>query len=104
VARYAVLLYAPVREEETTPSPDALDARDRHAKGAPTYAETDWPQIVRLYDTLLPLWPSPVVALSRAVAGSMTSGPGEALVQVEPLGAEGRRAGYHYLPRSRRTC
>lgn len=38
---------------------------------APTYEETDWSQIVRLYDELLSVWPSPVVALNRAVALSM---------------------------------
>lgn len=34
---------------------------------APSYAETDWPQVVALYDRLLELWPSAVVALNRAV-------------------------------------
>ncbi|GAA3945491.1 hypothetical protein [Actinoplanes auranticolor] len=32
---------------------------------APTYAQTDWPQLVTRYDTLLTVWPSPVVALNR---------------------------------------
>ena len=40
-----------------------------------TYPATDWPQIVGLYDELLKVWPSPVVALNRAVAVSMVRGP-----------------------------
>jgi RNA polymerase sigma factor (sigma-70 family) len=68
-----------------------------HAE-APAYAGTDWPQIVRLYDELLTVWPSPVVALNRAVALSMTAGPAVALAEVERLAADGRLAGYHYLP------
>lgn len=65
---------------------------------APTYEETDWPQIVALYDRLLPLWPSPVVALNRTVPVSMTHGPEVALKQVEALEEDGRLARYQYLP------
>ncbi len=65
---------------------------------APSYAETDWPQVVRLYDDLLTVWPSPVVALNRAVAVSMVGGPRAALDEVEALERDGRLAGYHYLP------
>jgi predicted RNA polymerase sigma factor len=64
---------------------------------APTYDQTDWPQIVNLYDALLEVWPSPVVALSRAVAVAMVSGPSAALAQVEELERDPRLAGYHYL-------
>jgi RNA polymerase sigma-70 factor (ECF subfamily) len=67
-----------------------------HAE-APTYADTDWSQIVRLYDELLLVWPSPVVALNRAVALSMVSGPRAALAEVEQLEKGGRLARYHYL-------
>jgi len=63
---------------------------------APTYDQTDWPQIVNLYDALLEVWPSPV-ALSRAVAVAMVSGPSAALAQVEELERDPRLAGYHYL-------
>jgi RNA polymerase sigma-70 factor (ECF subfamily) len=42
---------------------------------APTYAETDWNEIVSLYDALLEIEPSPVVALNRAVALSRAEGP-----------------------------
>ena len=61
-------------------------------------ATTDWRQIVRLYDELLRVWPSPVVALNRAVAVSMAQGPQAALDEVEALARDDRLAGYHYLP------
>lgn len=65
---------------------------------APSYAATDWPQVVRLYDELLKRWPSPVVALNRAVAVSMVDGPEAALAEVDALAADPHLAGYHYLP------
>jgi RNA polymerase sigma factor (sigma-70 family) len=65
---------------------------------ARTYDQTDWPQIVTLYDGLLEVWPSPVVALNRAVAVAMVSGPSVALAEVQELEEDGRLAGYHYLP------
>ncbi|WP_433428897.1 RNA polymerase sigma factor [Nonomuraea sp. CA-141351] len=68
-----------------------------HAQAA-AYEETDWPQILTLYGALLRVWPSPVVALNRAVALSMVDGPEAALAEVEALEREGRLAGYRYLP------
>ena len=68
-----------------------------HAQ-APSHAETDWPQILQLYDALLAAWPSPVVALNRAVAVAMVHGPEAALAEVEALERGGRLAGYRYLP------
>jgi RNA polymerase sigma-70 factor (ECF subfamily) len=65
---------------------------------AGSYAATDWPQVVGLYDRLLRVWPSPVVALNRAVALSMVRGPQAALDEIEALARDGRLAGYHYLP------
>lgn len=65
---------------------------------APTYEQTDWAQIVTLYDELLTVWPSPVVALNRTVAVAMVDGAGAALSEVEELEAEGRLTGYPYLP------
>ncbi|MFF3637339.1 RNA polymerase sigma factor [Streptomyces sp. NPDC002250] len=65
---------------------------------APTYEETDWPQIVALYDRLLSLWPSPVVALNRTVPVSMAHGPAVALAQVEALEKDDRLSRYQYLP------
>jgi RNA polymerase sigma-70 factor, ECF subfamily len=52
---------------------------------APTAAATDWPQILQLYDQLLILTPSPVVALNRAVAVAEVEGPGAALTLVDGL-------------------
>jgi RNA polymerase sigma-70 factor (ECF subfamily) len=65
---------------------------------APSYDRTDWPQIVTLYDELLSVWPSPVVALNRTVAVSMVSGPAQALEEVAELEKDGRLARYQYLP------
>ena len=65
---------------------------------ADSYAATDWPQILTLYDELLRIWPSPVVALNRAVALSMVEGPAAALAEVEAIERDGRLAGYRYLP------
>jgi RNA polymerase sigma-70 factor (ECF subfamily) len=65
---------------------------------APTYEETDWPQIVALYDRLTVVWPSPIVALNRAVPLAMVAGPEVALAEVERLERDGRLSGYQYLP------
>ena len=71
-----------------------------HAE-APSYAETDWPQVLRLYDLLAVAWPSAVVQLNRAVALAMVAGPAAALARVDELVADGRLAGYRYLPATR---
>ena len=62
---------------------------------------TDWPQIVALYDTLLDLHPSPVVALNRAVALAMAEGPAVGLEQVEAIDRAGTLDGYRYLHSTR---
>jgi RNA polymerase sigma-70 factor, ECF subfamily len=67
-----------------------------HAQ-APTYDATDWPQILTLFDELVRVWRSPVVALNRAVALAMVKGPEAALAEVEALERDGRLAGYRYL-------
>lgn len=58
-----------------------------HADAA-TAEETDWPQIVGLYDRLYELHPTPVVALNRAVAISVATGPEDALPLIDSLGAD----------------
>jgi RNA polymerase sigma-70 factor (ECF subfamily) len=68
-----------------------------HAQ-APSFEETDWPQILALYDELLRAWPAPVVALNRAVAVAMVEGPEAGLAEVEELEEQGELAGYRYLP------
>ncbi|MEO8017221.1 MAG: RNA polymerase sigma factor [Pseudomonadota bacterium] len=55
-----------------------------HAE-APSAADTDWTEIVGLYDLLLRLSPSPVVALNRTVAIAMRDGPGPGLVELDAL-------------------
>jgi RNA polymerase sigma-70 factor (ECF subfamily) len=65
---------------------------------AGSYATTDWRQVLGLYDELLKVWHSPVVALNRAVAVSMVRGPDAALDEIEILERDGRLAGYRYLP------
>jgi RNA polymerase sigma-70 factor (ECF subfamily) len=65
---------------------------------APSYEQTDWPQIVTLYDELLLVWPSPVVALNRTVAVSMVYGAVQALAEVAELERDGHLARYQYLP------
>jgi RNA polymerase sigma-70 factor (ECF subfamily) len=68
---------------------------------APTYADTDWREIVALYDLLAAVWPSPVVALNRAVAVGLALGPVDGLAALDALAAEPRLAGYGYLPAAR---
>ena len=58
-----------------------------HAE-AESFATTDWPQLVLLYDELLRRRPNPVFALNRLVALSYTCGPADALAQLLPLVAE----------------
>ncbi len=68
-----------------------------HAR-ARTAEETDWPRIVALYDALLRLIPSPVVALNRSMAVAMASGPEAGLALVDALADEPALRGYHLLP------
>ena len=56
---------------------------------APSAAETDWLQILQLYDQLMAMEPSPVVALNRSVAVAEVEGPDAALVLVDELPLEG---------------
>ena len=60
--------------------------------------DTDWPRMLRLYDDLMQLNPSPVVALNRAVALARVEGPAAALAEVTRLEREPSLAGYHLLP------
>ncbi|MGH3864311.1 RNA polymerase sigma factor [Actinokineospora sp.] len=62
------------------------------------YEDTDWPQIITLYDALMRVWPSPVVALNRAIAMTMVFGPEAGLTAIEELESDGRLEGYRYLP------
>lgn len=66
---------------------------------APTWAETDWAQLVTLYDMLLRLDDSPVVRLNRAIAVSEVRGAAAALAAVDALAA--RLDGYHLFHATR---
>jgi RNA polymerase sigma factor (sigma-70 family) len=68
-----------------------------HAR-ARTAAETDWERIVLLYDALLQVSPSPIVALNRAVAVGMAQGPAAGLAALDALAVEPALANYHLFP------
>jgi RNA polymerase sigma-70 factor (ECF subfamily) len=63
--------------------------------------DTDWPQILGLYDLLERLQPSPVVSLNRAVAVAMVHGPRPALALIDALAASGDVDDYHLLHSAR---
>jgi len=72
------------------PGPYQVQAAINAVHGdAPTAAATDWRQVLVLYDRLLALAPSPVVALNRAVAVAEVEGPAAALALVDGLELEG---------------
>jgi predicted RNA polymerase sigma factor len=65
------------------------------------WSDTDWPEIVSLYDLLIELWPSPVVALNRAVAIGFARGPEAGLRLLDELAGEPQLARYPYLQAAR---
>jgi len=75
--------------EHHQPGPYQLQAAIQavHCK-APTSAQTDWPEILGLYDRLLELSPSPMIELNRAVALAEIEGPAAALSVVDRLPLE----------------
>lgn len=81
------------------PSPYAVQAAIAaiHAQ-ATSWSDTDWRQIAGLYDVLMRLQPSPVIALNHAAAVSMVDGPQAGLNLVESLAARERLSTYHLLP------
>jgi RNA polymerase sigma-70 factor (ECF subfamily) len=68
-----------------------------HAR-APSFRDTDWPQIAGLYEVLLRISPSPVIELNHAAAVSMVDGPARALDLVDALQARGGLDGYELMP------
>jgi RNA polymerase sigma-70 factor, ECF subfamily len=62
---------------------------------APNVAATDWAEIVGLYDLLMQMTPSPVVALNRAVAVAMVDGPAAGLALIDAILARGDLSDYH---------
>ena len=71
-----------------------------HAEAA-SLEETDWAQIVGLYDELLRLNPSPVIELNRAVALAMRDGEQAGLLEIDRLLAAGELQGYHLVHAAR---
>lgn len=61
----------------------------------------DWAQIRGLYDVLLDVWPSPIVALNRAIAIGFSDGPAAGLAELDRLAAEPAPAAYGSLPAAR---
>jgi predicted RNA polymerase sigma factor len=68
---------------------------------APTAADTDWPQVLALYDLLEQVAPSPVVTLNRAVAVAMVDGPDAELELVGTLGDDARLSSSHHYHSTR---
>ncbi|MGH9625181.1 MAG: RNA polymerase sigma factor, partial [Bryobacteraceae bacterium] len=84
------------------PSPFAIQAAIAALHCSAARAEdTDWPQILQLYDVLERLQPSPVVSLNRAVAVSMAQGLEPALALLDSLAATGELDGYHLFHATR---
>lgn len=81
------------------PQPYAVQAAIAalHAR-APSYEQTDWPQIAGLYEVLLRINASPVIELNHAAAVSMVDGPARALDLVDAIAARGGLHGYELLP------
>ncbi|MGH7413169.1 MAG: RNA polymerase subunit sigma-24, partial [Candidatus Rokuibacteriota bacterium] len=84
------------------PGPFALQAAIAalHCQAARA-EDTDWPQIVRLYDVLEQIQPSPVVSLNRAAAVAMVDGPRPALALIDELATAGDLDRYHLLHAAR---
>jgi RNA polymerase sigma-70 factor (ECF subfamily) len=68
-----------------------------HAR-APSYKDTDWPQIAGLYEVLMRISPSPVIELNHAAAVSMVDGPARALALIDAIEARGALGGYELVP------
>jgi RNA polymerase sigma-70 factor (ECF subfamily) len=84
------------------PGPFALQAAlaAEHCKAARA-EDTDWSQIVRLYDALERVQPSPIVSLNKAVAVAMVDGPRPALALIDALADAGELGDYHLLHAAR---
>jgi RNA polymerase sigma-70 factor (ECF subfamily) len=88
IAEGQAIVRASLRRNQ--PGPYQLQAAINAAHSdAPSAAETDWLQILQLYDQLMAMEPSPVVALNRSVAVTEVEGPDAALVLVDELPLEG---------------
>ncbi len=96
IAEGQALVTACIRRNQ--PGPYQLQAAVNAVHGdAATAADTDWSQILQLYDQMLAVSPTPVVALNRAVAVAEVDGPAAALTAVESLDL----GGYHLFHATR---
>ncbi len=95
-------LGAALRRGGTGPGPYALQAAiaAKHAD-ARSFEETDWTEVVALFDLLLAATGSPVVALNRAAAMAMRDGPSPALAIVDELATDPRLESHHLLHSTR---
>ncbi|HEU5235870.1 MAG TPA: RNA polymerase sigma factor [Pyrinomonadaceae bacterium] len=84
------------------PGPYALQAAiaAEHCR-ARRAEDTDWPAIVRFYDLLFRVQPSPIISLNRAVAVAMVEGSDRALALIDTLAADGALDNYHLLHAAR---
>jgi len=85
-----------------TPGPFALQAAlvAVHCRAART-EDTDWHEILRIYDLLEVVQPSPIVSLNRCVAVAMVEGPVAALKVIEPLVSDNELENFHLLHSTR---
>jgi RNA polymerase sigma-70 factor, ECF subfamily len=94
----------PLVEQSLRGSPGAYAVQGAiaalHCRAA-SPADTDWPQILSLYDVLERLQPSPVVSLNRAVAVAMVQGSRPALVLIDAIAEAGDLDGYYLLHSAR---
>lgn len=93
IAEGAALLQTALRRAAGAPGPYALQAAIAavHSE-APSWADTDWRELVGLYDVLASILPTPIVALNRAVAISEHAGPADGLEAVDGIAG---LAGFH---------
>jgi len=84
------------------PGPFAFQAAiaAQHCR-ASTFNDTNWPEIVRLYDLLEQVQPSPIVSLNRAVAVAMVDGPELGLALIDRIVVDGHLDDYHLLHATR---
>jgi len=94
IAEGTALVQSALAAEQIGPYSIQAAISATHASARST-EETDWRQIVALYDLLLRANPSPVVELNRAVAVSMVDGPGAALPLIDAVLAGGSLGDYH---------
>jgi predicted RNA polymerase sigma factor len=65
---------------------------------SPSARDTDWPQILALYDLLMRMSDNPMVALNHAIAAAMVHGPAKGLELLSALDSDARIAGHHRVP------